>query len=186
MPVRWINIKKLSLLIIGLLLFCGPGYALEWTDAEIVDSIYAIEGGAKADFLYGIRSVQYQDAAEARRICLRTIRNNRKRYADYGYKQYPDFLAFLQSRYCPTKGKLSKAEKKLNGHWLPNLHKQLAKHRKGGQMKNQPLAEKISKRGFQIARDKIIAYLQDEHKKRGEEILSLKSRLRKLSGEEIK
>ena len=123
--------KKLSLLIIWLLLCCGYGYTLDWTDAEIASAIYIIEGGAKAAYLYGIRSVRYRDAAEARAICLRSIRNNRKRYADYGHLKYPDFLAFLQSRYCPTKGKLSQAEKKLNGHWLPNLRRQLAKNRKG-------------------------------------------------------
>jgi len=122
--------KKLSLLIIWLLLFCSPGFTADWTDAEIADAIYQIEGGAKAAYLYGIRSVLYKDAAEARRICLRTIRNNRRRYADYGHRQYGDFLSFLQSRYCPTIGKLSQAEKRLNGNWLPNLRKQLAKNRK--------------------------------------------------------
>ena len=122
--------KKLSLLIVGLILACGQGYTLDWTDAEIADAIYQIEGGAKAAYLYCIRSVLYKDAADARSICLRTIRNNRGRYADYGHKQYPDFLAFLQSRYCPTKGKLSQAEKRLNSNWLPNLRRQLTKNRK--------------------------------------------------------
>ena len=122
--------KNLSLLIIWLLLFCGPGYALDYTDTAIVDAIYIIEGKTKAAYLYGIRSVHYRDAADARAICLRTVRNNRKRYADYGYKQYPNFLAFLASRYCPVRGKLSQAEKKLNGHWLPNLRRQLTKNRK--------------------------------------------------------
>ena len=123
--------KKLSLLIIGLLLSAGQGYTQpDWSDTEIVDAVYIIEGGARADFLYGIRSVRYRDSADARNICLRTIRNNRRRYADYGHRQYPDFLAFLASRYCPTTGKLSQAEKKLNGHWLPNLRRQLTKNRK--------------------------------------------------------
>ena len=118
--------KTLSLLIIWLLL-CSPGLTADWTDTEIASAIYVIEGGAQASYLYGIRSVRYRDAAEAREICLRTVRNNRKRHADYGHKQYPDFLAFLGSRYCPVTGKLSQAEKKLNGNWLPNLRRQLEK-----------------------------------------------------------
>lgn len=100
-----------------------------YTDTEIVNAIWVIEGGSRATYAYGIRSVKYSTIEEARRICHRTVRNNRKRYADYGYKQYPDYLSFLASRYCPTSGKLSKAEQKLNGNWLPNLRKQLQKVR---------------------------------------------------------
>ena len=45
-------------------------------------------------------------------------------------------------------------------------------------MIEQTLAEEISKREFQVTnRDKMIKYLQEEHKKRGEEILSLKDKL---------
>jgi len=121
----------LLILISVLVLFSNICLAeKQYTNEEIVRGIWIIEGGARADFLYGIRSVLYKDAAEARRICLRTIRNNRRRYADYGHRQYGDFLSFLQSRYCPTIGKLSQAEKRLNGNWLPNLRKQLAKNRK--------------------------------------------------------
>ena len=92
-----------------------------WTDSQLVRAIYLTEGGARAQFAYGIRSVKYSSIAEARQICFRTVRNNRKRYAQYGHKQYPDYLSFLASRYCPTAGKLSRAEKKLNGNWLKNL-----------------------------------------------------------------
>ena len=45
-------------------------------------------------------------------------------------------------------------------------------------MNNQFLAEEISKREYQVInRDKMIKYLQEEHKKRGEEILQLKDQL---------
>ena len=98
-----------------------------WTDRQIVDAIWHTEGGQKAQYAYGIRSVQYRDIAEARKICHNTVRNNRRRYAQYGYKQYPDYLSFLASRYCPTTGKLSRAEKKLNGNWLRNVKYFLAK-----------------------------------------------------------
>ena len=115
------------ILLFGILLLAVR--AEEYSDSEICQAIWVIEGGAKAQYAYGIRSVKYRDRQEARRICYNTVRNNRKRYADYGYKQYPDFLSFLQSRYCPIKGKLSKAERKLNGNWLRNLRYQLAKAR---------------------------------------------------------
>ncbi len=47
-------------------------------------------------------------------------------------------------------------------------------------MYNQFLTEEISKREYQVSnRDKMIRYLQDEHKKRGVEILDLKDKLHK-------
>ena len=95
--------------------------AEEYSDTQIVRAIWHTEGGQKAQFAYGIRSIKYKDIAEARKICYNTVRNNRRRYAQYGHKQYPDYLSFLASRYCPTKGKLSQAEKKLNGNWLKNV-----------------------------------------------------------------
>ena len=120
----------MKIFLVALLLgFTTMARAEDYTDEQIVNAIYIIEGGPKAQFAYGIRSVKYSTVAEARRICFNTVRKNRKRYADYGYKQYPDYLSFLQSRYCPTRGKLSRAERELNGYWLTNLRKQLAKNR---------------------------------------------------------
>ena len=84
----------------------------------LADAIFKAEGGMKATYYYGIRSVKYDDLADARRICINTIRNNRVRYAKWGYKTHDTYLSFLQSRYCPTTGKLSSAERRLNGNWL--------------------------------------------------------------------
>jgi hypothetical protein len=86
---------------------------------RLCDAIYKAEGGAKATYLYGIRSIPYKDASEARRICLNTINNNKGRY--YKQTRYKDYLDFLASRYCPTTGNLSKAEKELNGNWIKNV-----------------------------------------------------------------
>ena len=120
----------MKIFLVALLLgFTTAARADDYTDKQIVNAIYIIEGGAKATFAYGIRSVKYSTIAEARKICFNSVRKNRKRYADYGYKQYPDYQSFLQSRYCPTRGKLSRVERKLNGSWLTNLCKQLAKNR---------------------------------------------------------
>ena len=127
METKWLLPVIIALLLI--LLIISSARADDYTDEQIVNAIYIIEGGAKATYAYGIRSVKYSTIAEARKICFNTVRKNRKRYADYGYKQYPDYLSFLQSRYCPTRGKLSRAERKLNGNWLTNLRKQLAKNK---------------------------------------------------------
>ena len=104
--------------------FAVPNYS----DTEIVNAIYKAEGGSKAQYKYGIRSVKYKTESEARRICFNTVRNNRKRFLKQ--TEYKDFLEFLQSRYCPTKGKLSRAEQKLNGNWLKNVKFYLTKQKK--------------------------------------------------------
>ena len=69
-------------------------------DADrIADAIWRVEGGAKARVPYGILSVPVRDAAEARRVCLNTIRNNHKRWIKAG--RPGDYLDFLADRYCP-------------------------------------------------------------------------------------
>lgn len=44
-----------------------------YTNEQIANAIYQAEGGKGYD--YGIKSVSYKDEAEARQICLNTIRN---------------------------------------------------------------------------------------------------------------
>ena len=125
---KWVAMLVLGVLAMSILISVTcvkMGWCEEYSDTAIVNAIYRIEGGAKAQYAYGIRSVRYSDISEARRICFNTVRNNRKRFAKQ--TKYADFLAFLQSRYCPTAGRLSKAEQKLNGHWLKNLRNQLAR-----------------------------------------------------------
>lgn len=114
-----------------ILLLCTFVHAYEYTDYQIVNAIYKAEGGENATYLYGIRSVKYSTPQEARRICYNTVRNNRRRYAEYGYKDYGSYLEFLASRYAPTKGSnLSKAEHRLNKNWLKNVRYFLEKANK--------------------------------------------------------
>jgi len=118
----------MKILLVALLLgFTTMARADDYTDEQIVNAIYIIEGGAKATFAYGIRSVKYSTVAEARKICFNSVRNGRKRWIKAG-KPY-DLITFIGMRYCPTRGKLSRAEQKLNGNWLTNLRKQLAKNK---------------------------------------------------------
>jgi hypothetical protein len=108
--------KKLILL----LLFIGITHnCFAYTDEQICNAIFKAEGGYKAKYLYGIRSVKYKDEKQARKICLNTIRNNRIRYKKYGYKKYKTFLEFLASRYAPIGVKND--PKNLNKYWLKNI-----------------------------------------------------------------
>jgi hypothetical protein len=87
-----------------------------YTDTQIVNAIYKAEGGAKATYAYGIRSVKYSTVAEARRICFNTVRNNRKRFAKQS--KYTDFLEFLASRYCPVG---CDNDRGTNKYWVKNV-----------------------------------------------------------------
>ena len=130
----WVGAFGISLLMWAALFIAGcfvsnPAHAMEtYTDEEIVNAIYKAEGGSKAQYKYGIRSVRYSNETEARKICFNTVRNNRKRFAKYGHRQYSSFIQFLGSRYCPTKGgNLTASEKRLNGNWEKNVRLFLAK-----------------------------------------------------------
>lgn len=90
--------------------------AWAYTDSQIANAIFKAEGGYKAKFLYGIVSVHYSNEAEARRICLNTIRNNHKRFAKQ--TKYKDYLTFLASRYCPIN---CENDLGTNKFWLKNV-----------------------------------------------------------------
>lgn len=110
--------KKLTiLLLLYLLISINNLYA--YTNEQIANAIYLAEGGEKAVKPYGILSVKCNNEKECRQVCLNTIRNNRKRYKEYGYKKYKTFLEFLASRYCPIGVKND--SKNLNKNWLKNV-----------------------------------------------------------------
>ena len=113
-------IAVLVMLVVGFLILAHFASASEpaYSDEQIVNAIYKAEGGSKAQYAYGIRSVHYDSVAEARRICLNTVRNNRRRYAEYGYKKYNTYLEFLASRYCPIG---CDNDKGTNKYWLKNV-----------------------------------------------------------------
>lgn len=96
-----------------------PARASEYSDEQIVNAIYHAEGGAKAQYAYGIRFIPYRTITDARRYCFNTVRNNRKRFANQS--KYTDYLEFLASRYCPV------SAHPLNKNWLKNVRYFLAK-----------------------------------------------------------
>ena len=90
--------KNLSLLIIWLVLTCGPGYAQDWTDDQVADAIYRAENSVK--FPYGIKSIDTKGNKEyARKICLNSIRNARKRWIKAGKPE--DFITYMGRRFSP-------------------------------------------------------------------------------------
>lgn len=112
------SIKTLAIF----LLLITSAHAQEYTDDQIVNAIYLAEGGAKAQYPYGIRSVRCESKAECRAICQRTVRNNRKRYLKHDGIRSRSFITFLGARYCPTQGAaLSNREKSVNKNWLKNV-----------------------------------------------------------------
>ena len=118
-PPLWLLWAALIAIAVGSLFFAMRAHAQDYTDEQIVNAIYHAEGGAKATFAYGIRSVPYRDIKEARRICFNTVRNNRKRFAKQG--KYTDYIEFLGSRYCPV------SAHPLNRNWVKNMRYFLAR-----------------------------------------------------------
>ena len=108
--------KYLITLIIAFCLAYNLVYGA--TDEEIAQAIYMAEGAELASKPYGILSVPCDSKESCKVICLNTIRNNRKRYADYGYKDYDTYLEFLASRYAPIN---CSNDNGTNQFWLKNV-----------------------------------------------------------------
>jgi len=111
--------SMLLIIVLLIVMLCSlmtkPAEIKDYSDDQIANAIYLAEGGEKAKVPFGILSVECEGFDACRRVCLNTIRNNRKRYADYGYKDYDTFLEFLWHRYCPPEAH------PLNKHWLKNV-----------------------------------------------------------------
>lgn len=112
---------KLAILFITLATACNA--MTEKQANTIVDTIFHIEGGYKTKWLYGVKSILVKNETEARKVCLRTVINQEKRWRAAGMKE--DYLKSLSLRYCPI---LDKADTKgLNKNWLRNLRSKLPK-----------------------------------------------------------
>ena len=86
---------------------------------SLADAIYLAEGAENARKPFGILSVPCHGYGECRQICINTIRNNIRRYADYGYADYPTYLDFLANRYAPIGA--GNDPTNLNINWLKNV-----------------------------------------------------------------
>ena len=114
-----------SIILAGIMIFicysCEEVFAgeIEYNNEQIASAIYLAEGGVSAKKPFGILSVKCEGYEDCKAICLNTIRNNRKRYAEWGHKTHPTFLAFLASRYAPTNA--SNDPLGLNSNWSRNV-----------------------------------------------------------------
>lgn len=111
---------KFLLLIVALIIvllfsiFCKKSHSeVIYSTVEVCDAIYRAEGGANAQYLYGIKSVKYASVTEAQEICMRTVRHARR---DFNLlKTNEDFIEFLGRRYCPI------GYGKNNKYWVKNV-----------------------------------------------------------------
>jgi len=81
---------------------------------KIANAIYRAEGGPQASVPYGILTVKIGNAAQARHVCLATIRNNWRCWQQAG--RPGDFIDFLADHYCPLS-----ADPAGNANWKRNL-----------------------------------------------------------------
>ena len=109
--------KLLTLILILLFPLCSFADEVKYTNKSIVNAIFLAEGGYKAQYLYGIRSIPYKDEAEARQIARNTVKNQRRRHAKH--KCDKSYLECLSARYAPLEAQND--PKGLNANWLKNV-----------------------------------------------------------------
>lgn len=115
--IIWVCV--LIAVIFGIIALCTPSYASQYTIDDWVDAVYMAEGGASAQFLYGIRSVKYKDKAEAREICYRTIERTLISRRKERCKEGESDLDCLSRRYAPLNADNDPSG--LNKNWKKNV-----------------------------------------------------------------
>ncbi len=84
-----------------------------FSNEQVVNAIFFAEGGEKATYAYGIRSIPYKDKADARQICLNSVRNGRRRWLNAGKPS--DLIVYIGNRYCPP------SSHPYNKYWVNNV-----------------------------------------------------------------
>jgi hypothetical protein len=111
----------LLILLSNACLFCA-GKAEAEKDIDLdrwADAIFRAEGGYAAEYLYGIRSVPYKDAAAARRICKNTVYNTLVKYRSARCKVEESDIDCLARRYAPQNA--DNDPHNLNVSWRNNV-----------------------------------------------------------------
>ena len=104
----------------------APAWAVESHEipaSAVADAIYRAEG-VHSRHPYGVLSVKVSGPAEARQVCLNSIRNSRQRWVKDGCPG--DWLAYFAARWCPVGASNDPAG--LNLNWLKNVRKILSKN----------------------------------------------------------
>jgi hypothetical protein len=103
------------------LLLAVAGAAAGSFEERMADAIFVSEGGSKAKVPYGILSCKVKDQSDARRICIRSIENNIKRWE--AANRPCDFVTWMARRWTPI-------SHDPNGHinWIKNVNSLLKKY----------------------------------------------------------
>ncbi|MDI6732343.1 MAG: hypothetical protein QME16_00220 [Planctomycetota bacterium] len=94
-------VKNITILIF--FFFASPAFAEplwhNYSDSQIVEAIGKAENSRK--FPYGIKSINtHSNIAYARKICLQSVKNGRKRWEKAG--RPVDLIEYISRRYCPV------------------------------------------------------------------------------------
>ncbi len=88
---------------------CAKAETIDINEEKLADAIYKAENSVK--YPYGIKSIDTKgDVAYARKICLNTIKNHKKRHSNHVCGL--DFITCLGNRYCPP------TAHSLNRNWV--------------------------------------------------------------------
>lgn len=109
----WWMVGLVALWLLCFVLMATMSYAQDYTNAEIADTIYLAEGGAKTNHPYGILTRYH--STSPRQACLNTIVHARRDWDGTG-----DFIVFLGSRYCPVGAENDPTG--LNKNWVKNVN----------------------------------------------------------------
>ncbi len=96
---------KAWLVLVFTLIFSANTYGetIKVNFEKLADIIYIIEGKELARQPYGIESIECDNEQACRRICINSIRNNKRRWIE---AEKPEgFLKFMAQRYCPPRQK---------------------------------------------------------------------------------
>lgn len=110
----------LSIQLVVVLLLAGPVWAepSEKIPAGRVADAIRIAEGIHSRHPYGVLSVRVSGEAEARRVCLNSIRNSRQRWEKAG--RPGDWLRYFSRRWAPVDN-CPNDPTRLNKNWLKNV-----------------------------------------------------------------
>lgn len=109
-PSRHLSRRTLTIVAALVVVISGQACQLQFNEQEynrMADAIKRTEGV----WTYGIKSIPVTTEAQARRICINTIRNQTKRWDKRGC-----FLDSLADRYCPPS-----CDPQGNKNWKRNM-----------------------------------------------------------------
>ena len=116
----WIILTIIIVIFIIAIAINVWGAEIDWSNfsnEEIIQAIFKAEGGYKATYLYGIRSIDTKGNKEyARQICLNSVRNGRARWIKAGRPL--DLIVYISLRYCPIG---ANNDNGTNKFWVKNI-----------------------------------------------------------------